>query len=103
MTVQQFIIIAIMAGVTIVLRFIPFVVIGAKKTPALIQYLGRVLPSAIVVVLVVYVMLDIRQNWVSGLISISVCALIYLKRNSSMQALAGSTLLYMLLIRILKI
>ena len=42
-----------MAAVTILLRFLPFLVFR-KKTPPYIAYLGEVLPSAIVGMLVVY-------------------------------------------------
>ena len=47
--------IAVIAAVTILLRFIPFLVFGGKrKTPEIINYLGKVLPCAIMGMLVVF-------------------------------------------------
>ena len=47
------ILVAIMAIVTILLRFLPFWVFK-KNTPKYISYLGEVLPAAIIGMLVVY-------------------------------------------------
>ncbi|MBQ7821694.1 MAG: AzlD domain-containing protein, partial [Clostridia bacterium] len=48
-------IVAIAATVTALLRFLPFMIFGGnKKTPAIVTYLGRVLPFAIMGMLVVY-------------------------------------------------
>ena len=47
--------VAIMAVITMLLRFLPFWVFGGKKqTSPLITYLGKVLPFAIMGMLVVY-------------------------------------------------
>ena len=46
--------------VTMATRFIPFLIFGEKrKTPAIIEYLGTVLPCAIMGMLVVYCLKDI--------------------------------------------
>ena len=47
--------VAVIAAVTILLRFAPFVVFGGgRPTPRYVVYLGRVLPGAIMAMLVVY-------------------------------------------------
>ena len=47
--------IAVIAMVTIGIRFLPFLLFGRKqKTPKAIAYLGRVLPYAIMGMLVIY-------------------------------------------------
>lgn len=47
--------IAVCAGVTMLLRFLPFLVFGGKKeVPGYITYLSGVLPYAIMGMLVVY-------------------------------------------------
>ena len=52
-------IIAVAALVTVALRFLPFLLFGGKReTPPFIAYLGRVLPSAIMAMLVVYCLKD---------------------------------------------
>ena len=48
-------IIAVSAAVTIILRFFPFVIFGGDRpTPGYIVYLGKVLPYAIMGLLVVF-------------------------------------------------
>ena len=48
-------VIAVTALVTMFLRFVPFLLFGGKrKTPAYISYLGRLLPYAVMAMLVVY-------------------------------------------------
>ena len=52
--------IAVIALVTALLRFLPFWIFGEnRKTPALITYLGKVLPYAIMGMLVVYCLKDV--------------------------------------------
>lgn len=46
-----------MAAVTVLLRALPFLVFR-KKVPAYVTYLGRVLPSAIIGMLVIYCLKD---------------------------------------------
>ena len=52
------ILIAVMSAVTILLRFLPFLIFRGK-TPAYISYLGKVLPPAIIGMLVIYCLKDI--------------------------------------------
>ena len=47
--------VAVIAAVTILLRFLPFVIFGGgRPTPRYVVYLARVLPCAIMAMLVVY-------------------------------------------------
>ena len=50
--------IAVMSVVTILLRALPFLIFR-KETPAYITYLGRVLPPAIIGMLVIYCLKDV--------------------------------------------
>lgn len=50
--------VAVIALVTMALRFLPFVVLGNRTTPKLITYLGNVLPYAAIGMLVVYCLKD---------------------------------------------
>lgn len=96
------ILILIMALVTWLLRFLPFLIFR-KSTPPYILYLGKVLPSAIIGMLVVYCLKDTDiaapsfglPEFISG---ISVVLLQIWKRNSLISILSG-TILYMLLIQ----
>ena len=47
--------IGVMCVLTMVIKFLPFVIFsGGKETPAVISYLGKVLPPAMIAMLVVY-------------------------------------------------
>ena len=99
-------IIVVAAAVTVLLRAIPFLVFGAgKETPQIILYLGRVLPYAIMGMLVVYCLRE--TSFVSApfgfpeaAASASVIGLHAWKRNTLLSILAG-TIVYMVLIRVL--
>ena len=101
-TVRSAVLIAVMAAVTILLRFLPFLVFR-KETPPYIAYLGRVLPPAIIGMLVIYCLKDIslleKPFGLPELIAAVcvVCAQV-LKRNSLISILTG-TVVYMVLIQ----
>ena len=90
---------------TMVTRYLPFLIFSEKrKTPAIIIYLGKVLPCAIMGMLVVYCLKDVQ--FTSGSFGISeilaCCAVVGLhvwKRNSLLSIGAG-TALYMVLIQL---
>ena len=90
---------------TMVTRYLPFLIFSEKrKTPAIIIYLGKVLPCAIMGMLVVYCLKDVQ--FTSGSFGIpeilACCAVVGLhvwKRNSLLSIGAG-TALYMVLIQL---
>ena len=96
--------IAVCVAVTIVLRFLPFVIFGRKKEiPGYITYLSGVLPYAIMGMLVVYCLKNV--NLFAGthgipeiLASAAVVGLHVWKRNTLLSIAAG-TVLYMFLIQ----
>lgn len=96
------VLIAVMAVVTMLLRFLPFLIFR-KQTPAYISYLGKVLPSAIIGMLVIYCLKDISlavpPHGLPELIAAAcVVGLQAWKRNSLLSILSG-TLVYMVLIQ----
>lgn len=95
--------ISVMSIVTILLRFLPFIVLKGKKTPAYITFLGEVLPSAIIGMLVVYCLRNTDLGHAPFgapeiIASLTVIALQAVKRNSLLSILCG-TLLYMFLVQ----
>lgn len=97
------ILVGIMSVMTMVTRFLPFVLFR-KNTPAYITYLGNILPSAVIAMLVVYCLKDISLNsapfGVPELLSaVSVVMLQVWKHNSILSILSG-TILYMLLVQL---
>ncbi|RKM60334.1 branched-chain amino acid transporter AzlD [Butyrivibrio sp. CB08] len=97
------ILIAAMALTTMALRFLPFLIFG-KNTPEYISYLGRVLPQAIIALLVVYCLREVSflsspfgiPELVAGAF---VVGMQVWKRNAVLSILLG-TAVYMLLIRL---
>ena len=98
------IIIAVMSAVTMLTRFLPFIVFR-KQTPKYISYLGRVLPSAIIGMLVIYCLKDITPFaapfGIPELVAVACVAGVQVwKRNSLISILTG-TAVYMVLIRVI--
>lgn len=96
--------IAVIAGATALLRFLPFVIFnGKRKTPKIIEKLSRVLPCAVIGMLVVYCLRDLSVESVSGYLpsiisSVVVGALYVWKRNTLISIICG-TLCYMILVQ----
>ena len=95
--------VAVMSLVTILLRFLPFLVFR-KKVPPCITYLGRVLPPAIIGMLVTYCLKDtVITSAPFGLPELIAGVMVVLlqawKRNALLSILCG-TVVYMLLIQL---
>ena len=91
--------------VTMATRFIPFLIFGEKrKTPAIIEYLGTVLPCAIMGMLVVYCLKDISflasPFGVPEIISCIVVAALHIWKRNSLLSIGGGTVCYMLLVQL---
>lgn len=96
--------IAVMSAVTVLIRFAPFIFLSGRETPAFVSYLGRVLPCAVMGMLVVYCLRSVSFSAVSDflpeLISGAVVVGSYVwKRNTLMSIIAG-TACYMLLVQL---
>ncbi len=97
------VLVAVMAGVTVLLRFLPFLLFR-KKTPPYIVYLGKVLPAAIIGMLVIYCLKDVSlraapHGLPEGIAAVCVAGLQAWKRNSLLSILGG-TVLYTALIQL---
>ena len=104
--VQIFITIAVVVFGTVITRSISFIIFPAnRETPPFITYLGKVLPSAVMGMLVIYCYKSIDFNLgthgipeiLAGLI---VAGLQFWKKNMLISICAG-TVLYMVLIRVM--
>ena len=98
-------VIAVTALVTMLLRFAPFLAFGGKReTPAYISYLGRLLPYAVMAMLVVYCLRNISflaaPFGVPELISCAAVALLHAWKRSSILSILGGTVCYMLLVQL---
>ena len=96
--------IAVVSLGTILTRFLPFLIFPAgKPTPKYIQYLGKVLPSAVFGLLVVYclknVSLSSGSHGLPEAIAIAVTAGLHLWKKQMLLSIAGGTVCYMLLVQ----
>ena len=85
-------------------RFLPFLIFGEKrKTPQIVLYLGKVLPFAIMGMLVVYCLKDVnflaRPFGAPELIGIAVTAGLHIWRRNSLLSIGVGTVCYMLLVQ----
>ena len=97
--------VAVVALVTIALRFAPFLIFrSSKQTPAFVAYLGRVLPYAIMGMLVVYCLRNISfasaPHGAPELIACAVVAALHLWKRNTLISIVGGTVCYMLLIQL---
>lgn len=97
--------IVIMAVITALLRTLPFLIFrNNKKTPAFVTYLGKILPYAIMAMLVVYCLKNISFSsvsaWLPEIISCAVVVLIHLWRRNTLISIISGTVCYMLLIQL---
>ena len=97
--------IAVIAIVTAALRFIPFLVFdGKKELPDYISCLGKVLPGAIMAMLVVYCLKGINFQSVSGFlpeaIATAVVVLLHVWKRNTLLSIISGTVCYMLLVQL---
>lgn len=98
--------IAVIALVTAALRFLPFVIFNNnRKSPKLIDKLGKVLPYAIMGMLVVYCLKGVTftstEGYLPAVLSCLATGILYVwKRNTLISIIAG-TLCYMFFVQII--
>ncbi|MBQ6718894.1 MAG: branched-chain amino acid transporter permease [Oscillospiraceae bacterium] len=98
--------IAVAALVTAALRFLPFLIFGEnRKTPAIIAYLGQVLPYAIMGMLVVYCLKDVSVTTapfgIPEAIGCAAVAGLHIWKRSTLLSIGGGTVVYMLLVQLI--
>lgn len=102
---HAFLIVAVAAGVTIALRFLPFLVFREnRKTPELITYLGQVLPFSIMGMLVVYCLKNISfasaPFGIPELIGCTLVAELHVWKRNTLLSICVGTICYMLLVQL---
>ena len=103
-TVHVILLIGVTALVTALLRFLPFLLFGGKReTPAVVQYLGRVLPYAIMGMLVVYCLKGITISaapfGAPELIASAAVILLHIWKRNTLLSIVAGTLCYMFLVQ----
>jgi len=101
-TVSQ---VAIIAVVTALIRFIPFLIFKDRETPKLVSYLGAVLPMAIMGMLVVFclksVSFGILADWLPALIAVLAVMVLHVWKRNTLLSILGGTVFYMVLINLI--
>ena len=95
----------ILSTVTLLLRVLPFVLFPAgRPIPAAVRYLGKVLPPALIGMLVVYCLKGTTVTaYPYGLpeaIAVAAVCLLHLWKRNSLLSIGGGTILYMLLVQL---
>lgn len=103
-TTQKIIIIAVVSLGTLLMRFVPFLLFPpGKPTPKYIQYLGRVLPSAVFGLLVIYCLKNVSifsgSRGIPELLALAVTVGLHLWKKQMLLSIAGGTIFYMLLVQ----
>lgn len=95
--------ILVMAGVTALLRFLPFLVFR-KHTPPYIAYLGKVLPPALIGMLVIYCFKDVSftavPHGLPELIAAICVVVLHAWKRNSLVSILGGTAIYMVLVQV---
>ena len=96
--------VAVMAAVTILLRFLPFLIFtNGRKTPSYILYLGGILPQAIVGMLVVYCLRETdlvsAPHGLPEILSVAAVAALQAWKRNSLLSILGGTAAYMVLVQ----
>ena len=98
--------VAVAAIITAALRFAPFLIFGrGKQTPPLVVYLGKVLPYAIMGMLVVYCMKDVKivsaPHGLPELLGCIIVAALHVWRRNTLLSIGAGTVCYMLMVQFL--
>ena len=96
-------ILTMMVG-TMATRFLPFLLVGeTRQTPPFIRYLGKVLPYAIMGMLVVYCLKDVSVTQLSSLapavLGVGITAGLHLWKHNTLISIIGGTVCYMIFVQ----
>ncbi len=96
--------VAVVAGVTALIRFLPFVVFGGgRPTPKFVVYLAGVLPCAIMAMLVVYCLSGVDllgpTHGLPELLAGAAVVGLHLWKKNTLLSIAVGTALYMVLVQ----
>lgn len=103
-TTQALLSILVMAVVTFLTRAMPFLFFDrGDHPPQIILYLGRVLPPAIIAMLIVYCLKGVSfmalGGWVPAALSCLLVVVLHLWKGNDLLSIFGGTILYMVLVQ----
>lgn len=97
--------VAVISLVTALLRFLPFLLFdGNRETPKIIEKLGKLLPFAIMGMLIVYCLKEVNftstSNYMPQLIACAVVTALHVWKRNTLISIVGGTVCYMLLVQL---
>ena len=97
--------IIVTALVTAATRFLPFLIFGTKReTPPFITYLGKVLPYAVMAMLVVFCLKNVSflsaSHGIPEAIACALVVLLHVWKKNTLLSIVGGTACYMLLVQL---
>lgn len=103
--IHALLMIAVMAAITFLLRYLPFAIFPAdKKTPAVIAYLSNALPCAIMGMLVIYCLKGVTiftgNHGIPEAICVILVILLHKWKHNSLLSISVGTVAYMLLVQL---
>lgn len=94
-------VISVCALCTLLERALPFLIFRSREVPEPVNYLGRVLPMAIITTLIFYCMRNVDFSIISAgapqLISAILTLVLHLWKRNTMLSIAGGTICCMIL------
>lgn len=102
---NRYAVFAVIVLVTMLTRFLPFPILsGKKETPAVVSYLGKVLPYAVMAMLVVYCLrgLDFSTpgKYLPELLCTALVAGLHVWKRNTLLSIGVGTVAYMLLVQL---
>lgn len=102
---HSILIVAVATLVTMATRFLPFLIFGKdRKTPDIIVYLGKVLPYAIMGMLVVYCLKEVSilayPYGIPELLGCAAVTALHLWKRNSLLSIGVGTVFYMVLVQV---
>jgi branched-subunit amino acid transport protein AzlD len=101
---HELLLIAVITFVTVLTRALPFLVFKDKNSP-IIEYLGDVLPYAIMAMLVVYCLKGVDfltgYHGICEIIGVGSVILLHLFKKNTLLSIFGGTIIYMLCVQVM--
>ena len=99
-------IVLVLSVVTILIRSLPFLIFPeGKETPQIVVYLSKVLPCAVMGMLIIYCLKEVTPlEYPYGLpeiIAIAATAGSYLWKRNTLLSILGGTVFYMILVQVI--
>ncbi len=103
--IHALLMVAVMAVITFLLRFLPFVIFPAdKETPAVVLFLSKALPGAIIAMLVVYCLKDVSvfegSHGIPEALGVAAVVLLHKWKHNSLLSIGAGTVFYMMLVQL---